>query len=78
MLKSPLLLFIYLCIGEGRKKEREKNIDVREKQQSVDSHKLPDWGRNPQPGSSPDWVLNWQHFALQDAQLTEHIGQGLL
>ena len=39
---------------ERRKgREREINIDVTEKHQSVAPGKLPDWGSNPQPRFVP-------------------------
>ena len=37
------ILFIYFREGEGRETEREKDVDVREKHQSVASPMLPDW-----------------------------------
>ena len=46
----------YLLIlerGEGREKENETNIDVREKHQSPVSHTHPDRGTNPQPRHVP-------------------------
>ena len=41
---------MYLLLGgrEEREKENERNISVREKHQSVASHKHPDRGPNPQ------------------------------
>ena len=50
--------FIYLFLerGEG-KKERERNISVREKHPLVASHKHPNCGRNPQPRHVP-WPGN--------------------
>ena len=52
---SFLKHFIYLILerGGGRKKEGERNIDVREKHQSVASHTCPDLGLNPQPRLVP-------------------------
>ena len=43
-----LFLFIYLFLErrEGREKERKRNIDVREKYQSLASHMHPNWGPN--------------------------------
>ena len=48
--------FIYLFLerGEGRGKEREKNINVREKHRSVVSH------------TCPDQESTWRPFALPD------------
>ena len=52
--------FIYLFLErrEGREKERERNIDVREKHPLVASHMPPtaDLARNP--GSCPDRESN--------------------
>ena len=70
--------FIYLFLerGEGRQKERERDIDVRERHPSVASGRCPSWGPNPQPGVCPDKELNRQPVALRDdIQLTEHTGQ---
>ena len=38
---------LFLERGEGREKERERNISVREKHQSVASHVSPDQGPEP-------------------------------
>ena len=43
--------------GRGRGRERKKNIDVREKHQSVASCTGPNQGLNPQPGSVPWWAV---------------------
>ena len=53
-------------------KERERNIDVREKHRLVASCMCPggDWTHNP--GMGTDWDLSQQPFTLQDdAQLTK-------
>ena len=42
----------------------ERNIDVREKHQSVASGPCPD--RGPNPGKHPDQELNWQPLILWD------------
>ena len=47
------VIYLFLERGEGRKKERERNIDVREKHRWVTSCMCPDWGPNPQPGHVP-------------------------
>ena len=52
------ILFSFLERGEGRKKERERNIDVWEKYQSVASHN---------PGMCPDWELNQPPFGSQES-----------
>ena len=74
-LKDILLiyLFIYLFIYKrSEEKEREININVREKYQLVASRTCPDQGLNLQPGMRPDQEWNRQPFALQDcAQPTE-------
>ena len=64
--------------GEGRGKERERNINVREKHQSVASCMPPtrDLARNP--GMCPDWELNQQYFGSQaSAHPTEPCQPGL-
>ena len=49
-----IYLFIYLSErGEGREKERERNIDVREKHQLGASHTCSNWGQNPQSRHVP-------------------------
>ena len=65
MLKTGLLLlcirshsfcfkdFMYLERGKGREKERERNIDVREKHKPVASGTLPNLGPNLQPRHVP-------------------------
>ena len=72
--------FIYLFLerGEGRETERERNMTVEEKYQSVASwtHLTGNWTHNP--GMYPDWQLNWRPFPLQDAaQPTEPHWLGL-
>ena len=73
--------FIYLFSerGEGREKEKEKNIDVQEKHQLLASHMPPtvDLARNP--AMCPDREWNWLPFSSQAAtQLTSHTIQGSL
>ena len=59
-------------------KERERNIDVREKHRSVASHMCLNQGPNHNPGKSPEWELNQWSFALWDnAQPTEPHMSGL-
>ena len=41
------VIYLFLERGEGRKKERERNIDVREKHLLVASLTCPDVGPNP-------------------------------
>ena len=47
-------------------KQREGNIDVREKYQSVASPMCPEQGLNLQPGHMPRLESNWQPFPLWD------------
>ena len=46
--------------GEGREKERERNIDAREKHPLLSSLGTPDWDRKQtrNPGMCPDWESN--------------------
>ena len=63
--------YFFLERGEGREKERERNINVREKYRSVSSHTCPNQGLNPQPRHVPwpgiDFLLwgsmpnQWSH-----------------
>ena len=61
-INSPFILFlrdfIYLFLerGEGREKEWERNIDVRDKHQSVPSCTCPNQDQIHNPGMCPDWV----------------------
>ena len=52
------ILFI-LERGEGREKQRDGNIDVREKHRLVALHTHSDLGPNQQPRHCPDWESNW-------------------
>ena len=54
--KLIFLDFIYLFSErrEGREKDKERNIDVREKHQSIASPMYPNQGPNPQPMPVPD------------------------
>ena len=56
--------FIYLFLerGEGREKERERNIDVWEIQRSVVSRMPPTGALACSPGMCPDWESNRQTF----------------
>ena len=55
-------LFIYLFLEreEGREKERERHIDVREKHLSAVSCMHPEQGAGHNPGMCPDWESNQQ------------------
>ena len=69
--------FLFRVKEEGRKKGRERNINVREKNQSVASRTCPNQGRNRNPSMCPDQESNWRPLALwNDAQLS-HTSQGL-
>ena len=59
----------------GREGERQKDIDVREKHQSVSSRTHPDTGLNHSLAMCPDWELNLQPFGTQDNAPTEPPGQ---
>ena len=59
-----IYLSIYLFIERG--KERERNINVREKHQSVASCTLPTEHLAQNPGICPDQASNQQPFRLQD------------
>ena len=64
-----------------REKERERNIDVWEKYQSVASQMPPTGDLVGNPGMCPDWESNQQSFSLQDiTQPTElhQSGQGVV
>ena len=65
------ILFIFRE-GEGREKERERNIDVQETYQSVASCMPPSGDLACNPGTCPDWESKQQPFSLQaSAQSTE-------
>ena len=65
--------------GEGREKEKERNIDVKEKHSSVASHTHPDRDQAQNPGMCPDWELNQRPFGLcDDAQPTKPPQAGLI
>ena len=57
-------IYLFLEIREGREKERERNIDVREKQ-SVTSRRLPTRDPAHTPGMCSDRKRNQQPFSLQ-------------
>ena len=50
-----LFICLFLEIGEGRERDKERNIYVTEKHQSVASHVLPSWGPGSQPKHMP-WL----------------------
>ena len=66
-------VYLFLERGEGREKERERNIDVWEKHPSFASHTSPNWGPGLQPRLvRPDWELNQLPLGSQaSAQSTE-------
>ena len=55
MVREDFFFFKILVLerGEGRERERERNIDGREKHQSVASHTHPNQGPNLQPRHMP-------------------------
>ena len=65
------ILFIF-WEGEGREKERERNIDVQEKRLSVAPHMPPTGDLVRNPGMHPDQESNRQPFGSQTgAQSTD-------
>ena len=72
--------FIYLFLerGDSGEKERERNIDAREKQQSVASPKRPDWVPNRHPGRCTDCEsIQWPFTFEPNTQPTEPHWSGL-
>ena len=66
------ILFYFLERGERKEKERERNISVREKHESVASHTPPAGDMAHNPGMCPDWESNPQPSDLQaSTQCTE-------
>ena len=64
--------------GEGREKERGRNIHVREKHWLVASRTLPDWDQICNPGTCPEWELNpWPFHLGNTVQATEPHWSGL-
>ena len=71
-------MYLFLKRGEGREKEKERNIDVREKHLSVPPHMYPGWGSNPQLRHVSWLESNWWPFTLwYVAQPTEPHWLGL-
>ncbi|KAF6131762.1 NOVA alternative splicing regulator 1 [Phyllostomus discolor] len=63
--------------GEGREKEKERNIDLREKHQWVAFPTCPGWGLNLQHRHVPGLGVNWRPFAFQDTpNQLNHTDQG--
>ena len=70
-------LFIFRERG-GREKERERNINVWEKDQLVASCTPPTGDLAHNPGMCPDWELNQWPFGLQaNTQSTQPYQSGL-
>ena len=63
----PFLDFVYLLLerGEGKEKERERNIDVQEIHQLVASSTPPTGDLAQNPGMCLDWELNQLSFGSQ-------------
>ena len=59
-LKHYLFIYLFLEREEGREKERERHIDVREKHLSAVSCMHPEQGAGHNPGMCPDWESNQQ------------------
>ena len=57
---------IFLERGEGREKERERNISMQEIHLLVASHAPPNGDLACNPGMCPDWESNQRPFGLQD------------
>ena len=57
-----LFIFYFFIFRKGRKKEKERNIDMREKHQLVASRTCPNWGPNQQPRHMPYKKSNQGHF----------------
>ena len=71
-------MYLFLERGGGKKKEREKNIDMQEVHQSVASHMPPAGGLACNPGMYPDWELNqWPFGSQASTQSTEPHQPGL-
>ena len=60
----PRTCLLILKGREGREREREKNIDVREKHQLVASCTCPNCDQTCNVGKCPDQELNLRHFGL--------------
>ena len=72
------LLIYFKAKGSGEK-ERERNVYVREKHQSVAPRTMPNWDRTHNPSMCPDQESNQWPLALQDdTQPAELHGLGLL
>ena len=71
--------YLFLERGEEREKERERNISVREKHQSVASCMCLTEDRSCNPGMRPEGKSNRLPFSLQnDVQPTEPHWSGLV
>ena len=58
-------IYLFLERGEGREKERERNINVWKIHQLVASWMPPTEDLAHNPGMYPDWELNQEPFGLQ-------------
>ena len=57
---------LFLERREGREKERERNIDMRQKPQWDSSRTCLTGDQTHNPGIFPDWESNGQPLTLQD------------
>ena len=57
-----IFIYLFLETSEGREEERERNIDVWEKNQSVAFRMPPTGELASNPGMCPNWELNQQPF----------------
>ena len=70
--KKKDFIYLFLQRGEGREKEREKNIDVWRIHPSVASRTSTTGDLAHNPGMYPDWESNWRPFGSQaSTQSTE-------
>ena len=69
------IVFIFSEGGEGREKERERNVNVPEKHQSVASSIPPTGVLAHNRGVCPDWINQWPFGSQASAQSIEDTSQ---